>query len=219
MAEQKKHRRSPREGEATRRELLDAAERLFAEQGVEAASIRAVNAAAGLGPAAVHYHFGSKDALLDAVLERRGLAVMADIAERCDRLLEQDARPDPRAIVEALVDPYVALLDRDRAGGARWLTIVGELALNGTHRMEAASAPAAERLGTLVRRAFPAADPAALETAWRLTVEALILLMARTPHAWTPAARASLLDFAVGGLVGAATGSRTESGTDRRPHG
>jgi AcrR family transcriptional regulator len=52
--------------------LLDAALRLFAEQGPEGVSIRAVNREAGLGPASVHYHFGTKEALLDAALHRYG---------------------------------------------------------------------------------------------------------------------------------------------------
>ncbi|MEU6423728.1 TetR/AcrR family transcriptional regulator [Streptomyces spiralis] len=207
MAEQKKHRRSPHDGEATREALTDAAEKLFAEQGVEAVSIRAINAAAGLAPAAVHYHFGSKEALLEAVFERRGRAVLSDIVQRCDRLLEQGGRPDPRDIVDALVSPYVALLERDQAGGARWLSIIGQLALNQDERMEASAAPATDRLQNLARMAFPDADPAQLEATLRLTIEALILLMARRPSDWSApgssgptAMRETLIDFAVGGL-------------------
>ena len=51
--------------------LLTTAERLFAERGVDAASLRAVMGAAGTNVAAVHYHFGSKDGLVRALIERR----------------------------------------------------------------------------------------------------------------------------------------------------
>lgn len=199
---------------------MDAAERLFAEQGVEAVSVRAINAAAGLAPAAVHYHFGSKDALLDAVLIRRGREVLADISERCDRLLEQPGRPDPREIISALIDPYEALLTRDRTGGTRWLTIVGQLTLNNAQRMESSAAPASQRLETLIRRAFPDAAPSDLERAWRLTVEALMLLMARAPENWfgpgadAAALRHTLTDFGVGGLTHAL---RPTAPDERRP--
>jgi AcrR family transcriptional regulator len=51
--------------------LLDAAERLFAERGFAATSLRAITAAAGVNLAAVNYHFRSKQALLEAVYARR----------------------------------------------------------------------------------------------------------------------------------------------------
>src|SRR5690349_14152218 len=70
-----------RDGDATRRLLVDAASKLFASNGVEGVSIRAVNAEAGVGPASVHYHFGSKDALLDAVLLQEGAGVIARVTE------------------------------------------------------------------------------------------------------------------------------------------
>ncbi|OLT48945.1 hypothetical protein BJF85_10775 [Saccharomonospora sp. CUA-673] len=57
--------------DATRERLLDAAESLLLARDIDAVSVRAINSAAGLNPAAVHYHFGSKDALIGALLERR----------------------------------------------------------------------------------------------------------------------------------------------------
>ncbi|MEV3974347.1 TetR/AcrR family transcriptional regulator [Streptomyces sp. NPDC050698] len=217
MAEQKGRRKGPRDGEATRAALMDAAERLFAEQGVEAVSVRAVNAAAGLAPAAVHYHFGTKEALLEAVLLRRGTSVVADISARCDALLTQEGRPEPREIIEALVAPYTALLERDRVTGSRWLSIVGQLTLSGNSQSMPSSAPATERLQTLIHRAFPDADADTLHTAWSLTVEALILLMARGPESWfgegdqATQTRRALLDFAVGGLTHALDQSGKDS--------
>ena len=56
---------------STKTQILDVAERLFAEQGFAATSLRALTAAAGVNLAAVNYHFGTKEALLVAVFERR----------------------------------------------------------------------------------------------------------------------------------------------------
>ena len=53
--------------QASRELLLTVAERLFAERGVDAVSLRAVMAEAGTNVAAIHYHFGSKEALIQAL--------------------------------------------------------------------------------------------------------------------------------------------------------
>jgi len=55
----------------TKERILDTAEHLFAELGVDATSLRAVTREAGVNLAAVHYHLGSKEALLEAILARR----------------------------------------------------------------------------------------------------------------------------------------------------
>lgn len=67
----RRQRQDPRR-EATREALVEAAERMFAEMGVEATSTRQLAAAIGaLNTNVVAYHFGSKDALVEAVFHRR----------------------------------------------------------------------------------------------------------------------------------------------------
>lgn len=63
-----------------REALLDAAGRLFAQRGPEAHSLRAVAAAAGVTPALVHYYFGDKRGLTDAMLERALARVLERLA-------------------------------------------------------------------------------------------------------------------------------------------
>lgn len=55
----------------TKTRILDAAETLFVSGGFESMSMRQITSAAGVNLAAVNYHFGSKDALIQAVLARR----------------------------------------------------------------------------------------------------------------------------------------------------
>ena len=55
----------------TKEKILDTAERLIGEQGYAATSLRQIIAEAGVNLAAVHYHFGSKEDLLDAVVVRK----------------------------------------------------------------------------------------------------------------------------------------------------
>ena len=54
----------------TRTLILDTAERLFGDHGIEAVSLRQIMAEAGVNVAAIHYHFGSKDLLLREILKR-----------------------------------------------------------------------------------------------------------------------------------------------------
>jgi AcrR family transcriptional regulator len=55
----------------TRTRILDAAEELFMQHGFEGTSMRTLTGKASVNLAAVNYHFGSKDALIEAVFRRR----------------------------------------------------------------------------------------------------------------------------------------------------
>lgn len=111
----------------TKDRILDAAERLFAERGYDATSLRAVTSEAEVNLAAAHYHFGSKVGLFQAVFERR---VGAINAERLQRLAELDARrPDRQPTLEELLEAFLAPALRSSArqdpGFALFLQIVG----------------------------------------------------------------------------------------------
>ncbi len=104
----------------TRERILDIAEELFAEQGIVATSLRALTKAADVNLAAVHYHFGSKEALLDAVLERRARPANLERLAGLERLEERDggAPPSIEEILSAFVVPGVRSLQAlsDRRG-------------------------------------------------------------------------------------------------------
>lgn len=57
--------------QSTKERILGAAEVLFAQHGFDGASLRQLTAAAGVNLAAVNYHFGSKDRLIEEVFRRR----------------------------------------------------------------------------------------------------------------------------------------------------
>lgn len=92
--------------------ILDAALRLFARDGVHGARIREINALAGQrNPSSLHYHFGSREALVEAILVRYQRSVDAKAAEALDRLEARTREPEIREIVEAVVRPEVRTLD------------------------------------------------------------------------------------------------------------
>ena len=55
----------------TPEKILATAEIMFADQGYHAVSLRSMTREAGVNMAAIHYHFGSKQALLEQIFERR----------------------------------------------------------------------------------------------------------------------------------------------------
>jgi AcrR family transcriptional regulator len=94
----------PRSPEPARRKLLDAALVLFAERGISATSLREVRLAAGQSnTAAVQHHFGDKDGLLRALLERE---LPALVALRKELLAAAD---DPWSIAAVFVLPFAEM--------------------------------------------------------------------------------------------------------------
>lgn len=91
----------------TKRRILDAAEALFAGQGVAATSLRAIIAAADVNSAAIHYHFGSKQALIEALFARRITPINEERLTRLDTL-EQSGTLDPVSLLRAFLEPMLA---------------------------------------------------------------------------------------------------------------
>ena len=85
----------------TKDKILNAAERLIGEQGYAATSLRQIIAEAGVNLAAVHYHFGSKEDLLDAVVARKVTPVNEARIARLERV-EAEAGNGPPAVETVL---------------------------------------------------------------------------------------------------------------------
>ena len=97
----------------TKSKILDAAEHLFATDGYHATSLRGITAAAAVNLAAVNYHFGSKEALLEAVIVRR-LTPLNEIRRgRLEALLQEaesaGAMPACRDVLRSFIEPTLRL--------------------------------------------------------------------------------------------------------------
>lgn len=105
-----------------RTRLLDTAEQLLDEHGLDGVSLRTVASAAGhRNPSAVHYHFGDREQLLLAVFDRRHQPIEAHRTELLDRL---EARPErtPRDLLAAALLPLADELQT--IGGRRYLRLL-----------------------------------------------------------------------------------------------
>lgn len=100
-------RRAVKRGEA-REQLMAAAQKLIIARGVEGVSIRAINAAAGVSPSILHYHFGSLDELVLELIERH----MGPLMEERRALLDErlaSGKFTIRDVAEVLALPLAKL--------------------------------------------------------------------------------------------------------------
>jgi AcrR family transcriptional regulator len=192
-----------REPKGSRDALLATAMELFAHEGIDAVSVRAVNRAAGLAAAAVHYHFGSKQALLDAAIQLHGADVLGEIERRCERLLASDIAPTPRALVDAFADPYFRLLERQPASGRNWLSIIAQLTLTHDDRLTALAEPVTERLEAVTSRVFPDAPIELVRTTLPVALITFIQMVAPHDHRdyLDHDSATALVEFVTGGLT------------------
>ena len=102
---------------STKDRILSAAEELFAVHGFAGTSLRQVTSVADVNIAAVNYHFGSKENLVNEVFRRR-MDEMS--AARLAQLARANAEypGQPRAVLAAFVEPALAIAGQQHNGGA-----------------------------------------------------------------------------------------------------
>ena len=109
-----------------RERLIEAAETLFAERGLDAVSLREINAASGSrNTSALQYHFGDRAGVIAAVLAKHEPEVEARRHALLDQY-EADGRHDLRLLAAALVRPSASKLS-DPDGGAGYLQLMADL--------------------------------------------------------------------------------------------
>ncbi len=113
--------------------IATVAEIIFAERGYRGVSLREVMRESGVNSAAIHYHFGSKEALLEAIFFRRAGALNAAREQLLARCLQRHAQAQASreehltAILRAFLAPAFALPD-DSTGGQRFSRLRSVLA-------------------------------------------------------------------------------------------
>ncbi len=120
-----RQRLSPRSA-ATRARLLSVAERLFAERGVQGVPLSDINKASGQRNAnACQYHFGGREGLLQAIIDKH----VPGIAARRGELLDELEARGPLTLdglVDAWLQPVVEKL-QDPDGGREFIRVNAQL--------------------------------------------------------------------------------------------
>ncbi|MGH3548935.1 MAG: TetR/AcrR family transcriptional regulator [Pseudonocardiaceae bacterium] len=111
-----------------RRRILDAAERLFYDRGVQAVGVDAVVADAGVATKTLYAHFGSKDALVEAYLRRRDQRWLGWL-----RSAVATTEPGPARVL-AVFDALADWFAEPGFNGCAFINVAGELAHSTTAR-------------------------------------------------------------------------------------
>jgi AcrR family transcriptional regulator len=111
----------------TRTRILDVAEELFMLHGFEGTSMRVLTAKAGVNLAAVNYHFGSKDALIEALFRRRLDPMNAERSKALEKLVAEAKGKAlaPDAIIRAFVRPSLTHMEDAKGGGRNFIRLLG----------------------------------------------------------------------------------------------
>lgn len=156
----------------TRERILDVAERLFGERGFPATPLRDITTEAGVNVASVNYHFGSKEALLAEVLERRLKPINARRLELLDAVEAQagGAPPELEAVIRAFLSPPFHSQRGWGDKGRNFLRLVGRIHGETNEEFRATFVKqfdaVFERFRAALHRARPELDDADLS--WRM---------------------------------------------------
>lgn len=144
----------------TRERILDAAEALFGEFGF-GASLRTITNAAGVNLASVNYHFGSKDALMEAVIDRRITPINQARLELLDQYREMYS-PGPMPVdnvIRAFIEPVFDVATEDDESGGKFVCLMGRLMAEQSEffrtRIRQKFSPLVERFIAELSRALP----------------------------------------------------------------
>lgn len=171
----------------TKDRILDSAEALFAERGFDATSLRGITTRAEVNLAAVHYHFGSKEALFRAVLERRLEPINRRRLELLDALeQDQEEPPDVTSLLRAFLEPPLEQIRSLGEAGTLFVRLAGrahsepnpqvrELFLRLFQKVVA-------RYGAAFRRALPGIDGDTLHWKFHFLIGAMAHVLSWGQH-------------------------------------
>ncbi|HEY3698437.1 MAG TPA: TetR/AcrR family transcriptional regulator [Spongiibacteraceae bacterium] len=196
--------------------LLDTAERLFAQRGIDAFSLREINEAAGLSSAAIHYHFKTKENLLRAILQRR-LRPDVEREGQLHKLYAKHGKPKLRNIVEGLVLPLTIILLEDGEGGRNYLRIIARIFSEHGSTLKAELPQEFQRViemvANLIPRALPELPLDVIKMRHAIMIETMLTSLANSEHLtqlWALSGSVPpidikifaerLIDFLIGGL-------------------
>ena len=170
MARSEEHNRQARE--RAREALLDAAITLFAERGVAGASIAEITRLAGVAQGLVSYHFGGKDQLISAVIDRWFETVIG--------ISRVEGTPDDAlaAIIDGALLATAFAVPLQRAVLAMQLQPATHRLFAESEQRHAAGVTAAEDAVRALFRARGASDPALEEVMLRSTLEGVFVKFA-----------------------------------------
>lgn len=217
---------------ATKERILDVAERLFATNGLDRTSLREITREADVNLAAVNYHFGSKERLIEAAFVHRVLPINR---ERLKRLEAYEASANGGALVleevlSAYIRPVFAAQDGSQAQrDTLFLMLIGRLYSDLDQPMRTTFLrefePVLRRYERAIKRALPAINESELLWCVHFLVGTLAHTLLGSQHLFTytegrcnpadtEALIARLIRYTAAGMRAAATTAATTPAQD-----
>jgi AcrR family transcriptional regulator len=173
----------PRSDINSREVLLEVAEEMFSIHGIGGSSVRSIAQTAGLGVGAVHYHFGSKDGLVKAVLAGRGMQIVERSRELALQLERRGGVISIDELVDAIIRPYFEIIDEDPERGVRTVKMISMMATQRDPRwtelaVATGDPPISSLVTDLISRALPDLDSDRARHVASLAISSLILQLA-----------------------------------------
>jgi AcrR family transcriptional regulator len=187
-------------GDQTRLMLLETAERLFAERGIAAVPLRDIGIAAGQkNHAAVQYHFGSRDSLVNEIIAYRAAA---SETERVEMLADLITKGKPQ--VSDLVAIFVLPLASHLTAGDHYLAFMSRVIIErggyaGLNPLPDGAMAATQR--SLLGRLLPDFPPDVLDERWMTMLTSTVHTLARYQQNMMTGKLPMPLDFLLADLV------------------
>jgi len=164
--------------------ILDSAEGLFARHGFYGVTTRQVAAEAGVDTALIHYYFGAKRELFDAVLLRRAEILNQDRAEAMTAY--EAAHPGTmtaEGVIAAFIDPLIQRALTGGQGWKNWFALVAQINITpawGGEVMHRFFDPVVRQLVETLGKALPEADLPDLYWCYQFLTGSMMLTVAET---------------------------------------
>lgn len=209
------------QSEARQKRILDMAEKLFAENGFHAVTLRQVAAAAKVDTALLHYYFKHKRGLFDTVFQRRSAELNADRMAALDAYESSTTSPTVHGAIAAFIQP---LKDKADSGDSGWRSFFAIVAMiNNTPEiggeiMSENFDPVVHRLLAVIRRVLPEARDEKLFWAYHCLSGGLTLILSQSGRldrlsdqrclsSDMSTAFDELVDFAAAGFIATCSGA------------
>lgn len=205
----------------SQRKILNAAAKLFAQQGVAGTSLREISKAAGTSQSALHYYFASKDELLEVLLREIMLPLLEERMQLMDALAARAQPPGVRDLLGVVALPLARMLLEGGAKGRRNVILLARLYAENNRIHQTLGATHFTRFGQQLTDQIKAAAPHLPEQHAELqlaianaAIFATLVNLGEPPQPWQPRLAAvplppqqvvdALLDYLAAGFAPAA---------------
>lgn len=177
-------RRPKGQGPDLREAILDAAEELFSRHGFYGVTTRQVAAEAGVDTALIHYYFGAKRELFEAVFARRaGIVNQMRLDAMARYQAEHDGRMTAEGVIEAFIGPLIDLSTTEEPGWKsyfRLVALVNNTPAWGGETMHRFFDPVVTRLVETLKAALPEAEMRDIYWCYQFLTGAMMLALSET---------------------------------------